>query len=176
MKSFIVLSFIFLFSACNNKQPANANSRLAGMYKLYIIENKDSSGIWSEQPWAKGGDSYIVYDGKGHMAVQITPKGYKDFQWLNEEATINGDSLKQKVDSMSMDDLKAAVTEFASNYVYVANYTINDSAGIIQHDRLSHTIPSAWNTTVQRRFTFKGDTIILEPLTVNRRLKWIRQQ
>ena len=176
MKSLFIISTIILLSACKTEKPADTNSKLAGMYKLHIIENMDSSGIWQEQAWAKDGDGYIVYDGKGHMAVQITPQGYKDFPWLNEEETINEDSLKQKIDSMTVPELKAALTEFASNYVYVANYTINDSTGVIQHDRLSHTIPSAWNTSVKRKFTFKGDTIILEPITVNRRLIWIRQQ
>ena len=172
MKLFALVLFIIMLTACSTKNP-DANSQLAGMYKLYIIENKDSSGAWREQEWAKSGDGYIVYDGKGHMAVQITPQGYKDFPWLNEEETINGKSLKQKIDSLSVPELRSALTEFASNYVYVANYSINDS-NIIQHDRLSHTIPSSWNTSVKRRFTFKGDTIILEPLTVNRRLKWIK--
>jgi len=176
MKFFNLLFIPVLLSACGNKTQTDTNNQLAGMYKLYIIENQDSSGVWHEQPWAKGGDGYIVYDGKGHMAVQITPQGYRDFPWLNEENTINTDSVRQKVGNMSIDELKAAVIEFSSNYVYVGNYTINDSAGVIQHDRISHTIPSAWNTSVKRRFTFKGDTIILEPLTVNRRLKWIRQQ
>ena len=176
MKLIFVFSLIFLLTACTEKKATDTNSQLAGMYKLHIIENMDSSGIWQEQEWAKDGDGYIVYDGKGHMAVQITPQGYKDFPWLNEEETINGNTLKQKVDSMTVPELKAALTEFASNYVYVANYTINDTTGVIQHDRLSHTIPSAWNTSVKRKFTFKGDTIILEPITVNRRLKWIRQQ
>ena len=176
MKSLFIISTIFLLSACKTESPADTNDQLAGMYKLHIIENMDASGTWQEQEWAKDGDGYILYDGKGHMAVQITPQGYKDFPWLNEEETINEDSLKQKIDSMTVPELKAALTEFASNYVYVANYTINDTTGVIQHDRLSHTIPSAWNTSVKRKFTFKGDTIILEPITVNRRLIWIRQQ
>lgn len=176
MRSLLVLSVILFLSACATKQPADTNSKLAGMYKLVIIENMDSSGVWHEQPWARGGDGYIVYDGKGHMAVQITPQGYKDFPWINEEATINTDSLKHKLDSMSADELKAAVVEFASNYVYVGNYTIDEEVGVIQHDRISGTIPAVWNTKVKRKFSFKGDTIILEPLTVNRRLKWIRQQ
>jgi len=38
----------------------------------------------------KGWRPYIVYDGLGHMAVQITPEGYKDFNWpLRGEETIN---------------------------------------------------------------------------------------
>ena len=176
MKLFIISSATLLFSSCNSPVSVDTNRQLAGMYKLLIIENRDSSGEWTEQQWAKGGDGYIVYDGKGHMAVQITPKNYRDFPWLSEENTINTDSVRQKVASMSMDELKAAVIEFSSNYVYVGNYTINDSAGFIQHDRISATIPSVWNTSVKRKFSFKGDTIILEPLNANRRLKWIRQQ
>ncbi len=175
MKLFKLSIISVLLFACKGKIPTDINSQLAGMYKLYIIENRDSTGAWKQQEWAKGGEGYIVYDGKGHMAVQITPKGYKDFSWLDEEATIDGNTLKKKIDSMSLPDLKAAVTEFASNYVYVANYSIVDS-NVIQHNRLSHAIPFSWNTTVKRRFTFKEDTLILEPVSVNRRLKWIKQK
>ena len=82
------------------------------MYKLLIIESQDSTGVWHEDSWAKGGESYIIYDGLGHMAVQITPKGYKDFKWLGELESINQNYVKQKVDSMSLQDLKAAVMNF----------------------------------------------------------------
>src|SRR5438874_11466265 len=75
-----VLIFVsILLSACRSKEQADNNGQLAGMYKLYIIENRDSTGAWKQQEWAKDGDGYIIYDGKGHMAVQITLKGYKDF-------------------------------------------------------------------------------------------------
>ena len=172
----IVFITLISLGSCKNQSVGDLNGQLAGMYKLYIIENRDSTGAWRQQEWGKDGDGYIVYDGKGHMAVQITPKGYKDFLWLSEEAAINNDSLKQKIDEMSEADLKAAVVEFSSNYVYVANYSISDSANVVTHYRLSHTNPSPWNTTVKRKFTFKGDTLILEPLNVNRRLKWIKQK
>jgi len=175
MKHFkLLISSILLFS-CSNKKLADLNSQLAGMYKLYIIENQDSFGVWHEQEWGKGGNGYIVYDGKGHMAVQITPKGYKEFQWLDEESSINSDRVKEKTDSMSVDELKEAVREFVSNYVYVSNYTIDDSASVVTHQRISSTIPSIWGTTVQRSFSFSGDTLILKNLNVNRRLKWIKQ-
>ena len=174
MKSWIFFLCMFLLGACGSKNTADINSRLAGMYKLIVMENKDSSGVWRLQKWGAGGDGYIVYDGKGHMAVQITPNGYKDFPWIEEEQSINQDSLGQKVESMTVPELKAAVTEFASNYVYVANYYITDSSNVIQHNRISHTIPSAWNTSVRRKFTFSGDTLILEPLDANRRLKWLK--
>ena len=175
MKLFTFLLTIILLISCANKKQTDINSQLAGMYKLLIIENQDSSGAWHEQEWGKGGDGYIVYDGKGHMAVQITPKGYKDFQWLDEESSINSDKVKEKTDSMSVDQLKEAVKEFVSNYVYVGNYTIEDTADVIIHQRISSTIPSIWGTTVKRSFSFSGDTLILKNLNVNRRLKWIRQ-
>jgi hypothetical protein len=73
---YLKLFFIpVLLSACNNSKISRIE-QLAGMYKLYIIENKDSAGEWQQQDWGKDGDGYIVYDGKGHMSVQITPKGY----------------------------------------------------------------------------------------------------
>lgn len=175
MKLTTLLFSIIMLSACTDKKKPGMNSKLAGMYKLLIIENKDSSGIWQQQEWAKDGDGYIIYDGKGHMAVQITPKGYKNFKWLDEETTINSERVKEHTDSMSADELKAAVREFVSNYVYVADYTIEDTADVIQHHRISSTIPAIWGTTVRRAFTFSGDTLILRILNGNRRLKWIRQ-
>ena len=77
---------------------------------------------------------------------------------------------------MSLEDLKAAVINFSSNYVYVADYIVNDTANIITHKRISSSIPSVWGTEVKRAFTFSGDTLILKVLNVNRRLKWVRQK
>ena len=164
-----------LISACSNSK-SNRTEQLAGMYKLYIIENKDSADEWRQQDWGKDGDGYLVYDGKGHMAVQITPKGYKDFQWLDEESAINKDKVKEKTDSMSTDALKEAVKEFSSSYVYVANYSFEDTADIVVHQRISSSLPVVWGTTVRRAFSFSGDTLILKVLNGNRRLKWIRQK
>ena len=171
----LLFAAIYL-TACSNPPKTNKNKLLAGMYKLYKIESQDSAGIWKESGWYNGGESYIVYDGLGHMAVQITPKGYKDFKWIEEEQAINEKMVKEKTDSMSLPELKAAVAEFASNYVYVANYTVDDTANIVTHKRITGTIPKVWSTEVKRRFSFSGDTIILKPLDANRRLLWIRQK
>jgi hypothetical protein len=85
---------------------------------------------------------------------------------------------------MSLQDLKAAVMNFSSNYVYVADYSVNATANIITHKRISSSIPSIWGTNVKRAFTFSGDTLILlasnksslKVLNVNRKLKWVRQK
>ena len=172
-----LIIFSFFLIACSSNSQGDKNKKLVGMYKLYRIESPDSTGSWIESEWGKGGESYILYDGLGHMAVNITPKAYKEFNWpLSEEQTINEKILKEKTDSMSLTDLKAAVTQFASNYVYVAKYSFNDTLNIVTHNRITGTVPSIWGTEVKRKITFNGDTIILEPLKTTRRLIWIRQK
>ena len=164
-----------LLVACSEKKSTEKISRLSGMYKLYIAENADSNGVWHEDPWTKGGTGYIVYDGNGHMAVHITRNGYNDYKWLTEEESLQDEKINQKLDSMTTEELKAAVRAFASSYVYAGNYTIEDSADVVKHERLSTSIHSPVGSTVRRAFTFSGDTIILKVLNGNRRLKWIKQ-
>ena len=172
---FIIFNISVLLFACTNKSKTSRDEQLAGMYKLYNIQVQDSAGEWHDR-WASDGTGYILYDGKGHMAVQITPKGYDKYKWLSENESIKPEKVKAKIDRMSMDELKAALEEFVSNYAYVANYSVSDSADVVVHNRLSHTIPSAWNTTVKRRFIFNGDTLELLVDADKRRLKWIKQK
>lgn len=171
----ILVSACLWFWSCTEPGPVEKRSRLAGMYKLYIAENADSNGAWQEDPWTKGGTGYIVYDGMGHMAVHITRKGYNDYQWLPEEQSLKDEMIEQKLDSMSADELKAAVRAFASIYVYAGNYTIEDTADVVKHERISTSIHSPMGSIVRRAFTFSGDTVILHVLNGNRRLKWIKQ-
>ena len=179
LKSIFPFVILIIFSNslknCTSHSQNDNNDSLAGMYRLYRIEEQDSNGVWRQSDWAKGGDGYIIYDGLGHMVVQIVPKGYKDFKWLSEEKALDEKVVQQKTDSMSLSELKAAVLEFSSNYVYVADYFINDTSNIISHKRLTSTIPSIWNTDVKRKFSFSGDTLILRNPSANRILKWIRQ-
>jgi Lipocalin-like domain len=173
-----VLSFLFLLvlvSACTEQSQTNRNALLAGMYKLYIAENADSNGVWHEDPWTKGGTGYIVYDGIGHMAVHITRQGYNDFAWLPEEESLRPERIHQKLDSMTTEELKAAVSAFSGSYVYAGNYTVEDTIDVVKHERISTSIHSPRGSTVRRAFAFSGDTIILRVLNGNRRLKWIKQ-
>ncbi len=172
---FLLLSLYMLASGCSENKPIDKRARLAGMYKLYIAENADSNGVWHEDPWTKGGTGYIVYDGLGHMAVQINREGYNNYQWLPEEESLRDEKINAKLDSMSVEDLKAGVRAFSGSYVYVGNYTIEDTADVVKHERLLTTIHSPVGSTVRRAFTFSGDTIILRVLNGNRRLKWIKQ-
>lgn len=170
-----LLPLYILMAGCSENKPVDKIARLAGMYKLYIAENADSNGVWHEDPWTKGGTGYIVYDGLGHMAVQINRKGYNDYQWLPEEESLHDEKINAKLDSMSVDELKDAVRAFSGSYVYAGNYTIEDTADVVKHERLLTTIHSPIGSTVRRAFTLSGDTIILHVLDGNRRLKWIKQ-
>ena len=175
MIRFILLFIPATFSACVERTTTGADKQLAGLYKLYSIEVQDSTGKYYHE-WASDGTGYIIYDGQGHMAVHITPKTYKEYKWvLSENETLYPEKVKMAMDSMTVDELKTALQEFVSNYVYVATYSVSDSAGFVTHNRLSHTIPSSWNTTVTRRFIFHGDTLELHNDADKRRLIWIKQ-
>jgi len=175
MKIIIVFFISVVLLSCTGKTKPDRKAQLAGMYKLYISENADSNGMWHEDPWTKGGTGYIIYDGIGHMAVHITRKGYHDYKWLPEEESLRDERINQKLDSMSTEELKDAVRAFASSYVYIGNYSIEDTADVVKHERLSTSIHSPLGSTVRRAFSFSGDTIILHVLNGNRRLKWIKQ-
>ena len=174
MKLITAITAILFLSSCTGKK--DKRELLTGMYKLIISENIDSTGVCHEDPWAKGGTGYIVYDGIGHMAVHITREGYKDFNWLNRIDALNPAKIEARIDSMSVDELKAAVREFAGSYAYAANYTIEDTADVVVHNRLSASIPAEWGTYAPRAFSFSGDTIILRVLDGNRRLKWLKMK
>ncbi len=77
IRNLILVIGIFSLLACQSTAKQSVHDQFRGLWKLYIIEAKDSTGIWQEFHWNKGGDSYILYDGLGHMSVQITPKDYR---------------------------------------------------------------------------------------------------
>lgn len=179
-KNKISLIFIFtvfiVFNACKTAPNADRRALLDGMYQLVIVQNMDSAGNWQQDNWAKGGTGYILYDGAGHMMVQITNAGYKDFPWLNEMDAIIPEKITARMDTMPLPSLKNSLATFSSDYVYVANYTIDDTADIVQHNRISASIPGNWNTSVRRAFSYSGDTLILSCLDRNLRLKWLKMK
>lgn len=175
MKVNVLAISLFLLFGCSVISSQSDSKELIGLWKLSVVEKKDTLGQWQEDSWMKSGTGFIIYDGKGHMAVQMTPEGYKKFNWLSERDNTNSASVKSKVDSLSYEQLKMLLMRFSSHQAYFANYEIlNDS--VIIHDRISNSNPSAWNSRVQRSFSIKKDTLILQLPDGFRRLKWIRQK
>ncbi|HEY5125386.1 MAG TPA: lipocalin-like domain-containing protein [Ignavibacteria bacterium] len=163
-KLLFALFMLLPFSACRNKVQTN-ESKLSGMWRLDKIESLDNvSGKWIYDSTFTGWTGYIIYDGQGHMGVQITPKGYKEF-----DADKNTDSLDNK-------GLKELIKFYKSSWVYFADYKITNNT--IEHKRLSATEPKNWGTILTRDFEFRNDTLILTAHEIvggkKSRLWWIK--
>jgi|SRR5215203_3186700 len=170
------VSSLIVLTAIGCSDTKTGNSLLAGMYKLSQIENFDTTTKqWRGDDLGKDGDSYILYDGVGHMAVHISSKGYKDFTWLPERQATSKEFLEPYIDSMPSEQLRPALKEFTSSFVYTANYSVDNDSGIVTHNRLSSSVPSVWGTQAKRRFSISGDTVVLTFLDGTKRLKWIKQ-
>ena len=97
------------------------------------------------------------------MSVHLTTKGYEktDLNFPNFTDTISIDALKYLTNS----------------YTYFSKYSVDNDKSHVTHARISHSNPQEWNDIVVRKYTFKGDTLILEPLedsNAQLRLKWIK--
>ena len=135
------------------------------MWRLDKFESFDSlANSWTDDSTRSGWAGYILYDGQGHMAVHLIPKGYKDFD------------TKKNIDSLEHDELKELAKFYKSNFVYFANYNVNGT--IIDHNRLTATEPENWGTILTRDFVIKGDTLLLtarENIGAQQlRLRWIK--
>lgn len=160
----ILLSLVALFIGCSQKAKPTDLNRFAGLWSLYIMEQRDSvTGEWNE--WRNGMQGYILYDEKDNMSVHLTTKGYEntDLRFPNFIDTIPNEALKYLTNS----------------YVYFGKYSVDEQKGVVEHARISHSNPGEWNAVVQRRFTFSGDTLTLQPLedqNAGLRLKWIKTE
>lgn len=141
--------------------------KFTGMWKLDKYESFDStSGKWYNTPSRVGYSGYILYDGKGHMGVQLLPPTFKDVDNNKNIDTLNDKDLKK--------DLKLYSTSFA----YFAGCNIKKEENLIEHHIVSSNNPEDWGTTVKRTFEFKGDTLILTATELiggrKTRLRWLR--
>lgn len=158
----IALSIIVLLAGCYQKSEYNTKDKLSGLWSLYTMEQYDKdTGKWKQ--WRNGMQGFLLYDGNDNMALHLTSLGYEDtdLQFPNFIDTIPIEALKH----------------LTKSYVYMAKYSIDEENSIVKHSRISHSNPGEWNSTVQRRFSFNGDTLILRPVeekTSGLRLKWLR--
>jgi len=152
-----------IFSCNTNKQAVN--DKFAGMWKLDKYETFDYAlSVWVADATRIGYSGYILYDGKGHMGVQLMPMEYKNID------------PNQDVDSLKSEDLKDLIRLYSSNYGYFASYIISDS--VVEHTLLLASNPKRCGETLIRSFEFKGDTLILTPsIGIGEkkfRLRWIK--
>ncbi len=144
--------------------PVELNTNpFAGLWTLHIMELQDpQSGEYHE--WRDGLQGYLLYDNTDNMSVHLTTKGYQDTDLVfpNFNDTISLDALKH----------------LTKSYVYFAKYSVDEANQTVQHARISHHNPTDWNKVVTRKYSFLGDTLVLEPVenTFGKlRLKWVRE-
>src|SRR6266513_539475 len=88
------ITLLMVISSCKDNQQ-NLMKKFAGMWKLDKYESFDSmSSRWHDAPNRVGYSGYILYDGKGHMGVQLFPPAFKDVD------------INKNIDSLSNEELR----------------------------------------------------------------------
>lgn len=158
---FLLILAVF-FAGCQPEADKSSKKVLKGLWTLQIMESYDPDTDTYKE-WRDGMQGYILYDGSGHMALNLAAEDYQnfDFKFPNFTDTIAIEALRH----------------LTKNYFYVANYTVFEDQGIVEHARLSHSNPGEWHGVVRRRYAFSGDTLIITPVEEKNkglRLKWLK--
>jgi len=157
--------FLLLFMSCKNQKSASTpNEQFRGLWILDKYESYDTlNGKWATETSRMGYIGYILFDGFGHMAIQITPADYNEFD------------INKKADSLGM---KVVVNYYSNNLIYFADYKVEGNS--LEHKILSSTNPESIGAILKRDFEIKGKTLLLTPK--NRlngskiRMKWVKVQ
>ena len=159
----LALTITTILIGCNQESKKDQRNAFSGLWYLSVMEQQDSvTGDWNE--WRNGMQGYILYDGIDNMAVHLTTKGYEkvDMRFPNFVDTIAQEALRH----------------LTGSYVYFAKYTVDETQSVVEHARISHSNPAEWSAIVKRKYTFSGDTLILQPVesgNADLRLKWIKK-
>lgn len=157
IKIILLTLLAFLLNGCDTE-----SNKLTGLWSLEIMENyNEETENW--EVWNGGMQGYILYDSDENMSLHLLTKDYEKTELRFPDFD----------DSIPLEALK----HLTNSYVYFAKYSINSSDSIVTHKRISHSNPGEWGKIVERKFSFIGDTLVLEPLekkTAGLRLKWVR--
>lgn len=162
MKLSIAIGILIVSLSCQNKEVST--SKLTGLWKLESMKVRDTvTNAWSDY---KGGmDGYLLYDGNGHVALHLYEKGYEK----------SGIEFPNFNDSIPLEALK----HNTKSYYYMGNYKVSENDSIVSHYKLSHSNPSEFGLTAERRFFFSGDTLVMQPVERKNsklKLKWLKAE
>jgi uncharacterized lipoprotein NlpE involved in copper resistance len=167
MKLLVSACFLVVLVSCQLQKSTSQkpSEQLKGMWKLDRFESlNETNNQWGIDSSRIGYQGYILYDGKGHMAIHLTPGEYAQTQNTNS------------IDSLSILELKEKVKHYRSNYVYFATYNATDS--LVNHVKLSATESADVGKTSTRYYQIKKDTLVMitkeKVLGKKLRLKWIK--
>ncbi len=165
---FLYIALLSIAVGCTtNKKDLGDNQetdKLTGLWILHSMELQDSlTGKWND--WNGGMQGYLLYDGTENMSLHLLTKDYEKMDLVFPNFT----------DTIPLE----ALQHLTNSYVYFAKYTLDEENAIVQHKRISHSNPKDWGKTVQRRYSFKGDTLVLRPVeetNAGLRLKWLQDK
>lgn len=166
MKKYLIyISLVFLFFSCQVEKESSDFNQFTGRWSLHIVEiKKDSISEWEpRQDHYKNRKGFIIYDGQGGMGVHHVTENYEQYKFEG----------KGNLDSLTTNDLR----HLADNFVYFGKYKVLDSLKIIEHHIESVNFQNMWGKVAKRKYTFSGDTLVLNPLSDRYpkiRLKWVR--
>jgi|GEM_PF-420117 len=150
---------ILAFSCQKDK---SSNLGIIGLWKLESMKVRDTvSNSWSH--YKDGMDGYLLYDGNGHVALHLYEKGYEK----------TGIEFPNFNDSIPLEALK----HITKSYYYMGSYKVSKEDSIVSHYKLSHSNPSEFGLTADRRFYFSGDTLVMQPVERKNsklKLKWLK--
>lgn len=159
-KTFVSAGILALLLACqnNNLKP----NKIEGLWKLESMKVRDTAtNTWSH--YRGGMEGYLLYDNNSHMSLHLYEMGYEK----------TGIEFPNFTDSISLQALK----HITKSYYYMGNYQVSESDSFISHYKLSHSNPSEFGLTAERRFFFNGDTLIMQPVERKNsrlKLKWLK--
>ncbi len=153
---------LLLVCSCKIK---NTNQEMQGLWKLEKFEYWNAvSNSWQIDSNRIGYHGFIIYDGLGHMAIHLTPSSYDSFEF------------KANLDSTDLIGLRKQLKNQKTNYVYFANYSMQDST--LKHEKISATDPKDAGKVATRYYKMDSDTLWLSTAEKVQgkklRLKWIK--
>lgn len=138
------------------------NQHITGLWKLESMKVRDTaSNTWSD--YRGGMDGYLLYDGNGHVSLHLYEKDYES----------TGIEFPNFTGSIPLEALK----HITKSYYYMGTYKVSTEDSIVSHFKLSHSNPSEFGLTAERRFYFSGDTLVMQPVereNARLKLKWLR--
>jgi Lipocalin-like domain len=152
-KSYVALALIVCHLAAGGRLAAketkkdSAQNKLVGTWKLVSSSAMYPDGrIVADPDLGPAAKGYLVYDGSGHMCVQLMNPNR--FDWRNP-------------DRATPQEAKAGVDGYEA---YCGTYEVRENESMIIHHKDLSLVPNNVGTSVGRKFKFEGDRLILRML------------
>ena len=134
------------------------HERFLGTWVLDRIETRAESGDWTPAKTRFGSHPIgtLTYDPAGNMAVQIMRR---DRPPLSSPGLAEGQSVSQEALALAPAEEKAVA--FDGYTAYFGKYSVRETEGVVIHQRIGHLVPNQATLSVERRFEFLNDALVL---------------